>query len=214
MSDLLPIFPLPNVVLFPNVFLPLHIFEARYREMVADALRSDRLIGMVLLRPGWQRDYEGRPAVYPIGCSGVITHVDRLSDGRYNIVLRGMQRFRVLDEDATLSYRRAHIEQLPESACRDEDAAAIRRQRTKLDSLLAAAIERSFADIAGEAKIPAAMGDEDLVNALAQYLDLEPLEKQALLEERSLRSRAESLVELLEMKILMAKTPGMSQVAH
>jgi len=214
MSDLLPIFPLPNVVLFPNVFLPLHIFEARYREMVADALKSDRLIGMVLLRPGWQRDYEGRPPVYPIGCSGVITHVDRLPDGRYNIVLRGMQRFRVLEGDARLSYRRARIEQLPESTCCAEDAAAIRTQRSKLDTLLAPAVERSFADIAGEAKIPAAMGDEDLVNALAQYLDLEPLEKQALLEQRSLRSRAESLVELLEMKILMAKTPSPSNVAH
>ena len=90
MSDLLPIFPLPNVVLFPNVFLPLHIFEPRYREMVADALKSDRMIGMALLRPGWQREYEGRPAVYPIGCSGVITHVDQLDDGRYNIVLRGV----------------------------------------------------------------------------------------------------------------------------
>jgi len=214
MSDLLPIFPLPNVVLFPNVFLPLHIFEPRYREMVADALKSDRLIGMVLLRPGWQRDYEGQPPVYPIGCSGVITHVDRLSDGRYNIVLRGMQRFRILEEDVRLSYRRARIEQLTESACCDEDNAAIRRQRTKLDALLAPTIERSFADVAGEAKIPAAMGDEDLVNALAQYLDLEPLEKQALLEQRSLRSRAESLVELLEMKLLMAKTPGGPQVAH
>ena len=214
MSDLLPIFPLPNVVLFPNVFLPLHIFEPRYREMVADALKSDRLIGMVLLRPGWRRDYEGQPPVYPIGCSGVITHVDRLSDGRYNIVLRGMQRFRILEEDVRLSYRRARIEQLTESACCDEDNAAIRRQRTKLDALLAPTIERSFADVAGEAKIPAAMGDEDLVNALAQYLDLEPLEKQALLEQRSLRSRAESLVELLEMKLLMAKTPGGPQVAH
>ena len=214
MSDLLPIFPLPNVVLFPNVFLPLHIFEARYREMVADALRNDRMIGMVLLRPGWQRDYEGRPAVYPIGCSGVITHADKLPDGRYNIVLRGVQRFRILDEDDRLSYRRARIEQLPESTSGAEDTAAIRRQRSKLDTLLAPAIERSFADIAGEAKIPAAMADEDLVNALAQYLDLDPLEKQALLEQRSLRSRAESLVELLEMKILMAKTPGGSSVAH
>ena len=214
MSDLLPIFPLPNVVLFPNVFLPLHIFEPRYREMVADALKSDRLIGMVLLRPGWQGDYEGRPAVYPIGCSGVITHVDQLADGRYNIVLRGVQRFRILEEDDRLTYRRARIEELPESSCCPEDTTAIRRQRSKLDALLAPAIERSFADVVAEAKIPAAMGDEDLVNALAQYLDLEPLEKQALLEQRSLRSRAESLVELLEMKILMARTPGCSHVAH
>jgi uncharacterized protein len=112
--DLLPIFPLPNVVLFPNVFLPLHIFEARYREMVADALASDRLIGMVLLRPGWERDYEGRPPVYPIGCSGVITHVERLADGRYNIVLRGLERFRIAGEEDGKAYRRASIEPLVE----------------------------------------------------------------------------------------------------
>jgi Lon protease-like protein len=213
MSDLLPIFPLPDVVLFPNVFLPLHIFEPRYRDMVADALKTDRLIGMALLKPGWQREYEGRPPIYPIGCSGVITHAEKLSDGRYHIVLRGVQRFRILEEDHRLNYRRARIEQLPESTCRTEDVTAIRRQRAKLDTLLSPAIER-FADAAGEAKIPAAMCDEDLVNALAQYLDLDPLEKQALLEQRSLRSRAESLVELLEMKILIAKTPRGSQVAH
>ena len=89
MTDFLPLFPLPHVVLFPNVFLPLHIFEPRYREMVADAITGDRMIGMVLLRPGWEQDYEGRPPVYPIGCSGLITHVEQLADGRYNIVLRG-----------------------------------------------------------------------------------------------------------------------------
>src|SRR4030095_9548216 len=105
MSDLLPLFPLPNVVLFPNVFLPLHIFEPRYREMVADALASDPLIGMVLLKPGWEQEYEGRPPVYPIGCSGVITHVDQLPDGRYNIVLRGGERFRIVEEDFGRAYR-------------------------------------------------------------------------------------------------------------
>src|SRR5579864_6170441 len=112
MSDLLPIFPLPNVVLFPNVFLPLLVFEPRYREMVADAIASDRLIGMVLLRPGWNRDYEGRPPVYPIGCSGVITHMERLPDGRFNIVLRGVERFRIVEEDWSRSYRRAVVEPL------------------------------------------------------------------------------------------------------
>src|SRR4030081_2438223 len=114
MSDLLPLFPLPNVVLFPNVFLPLHIFEPRYREMVADALASDRLIGMVLLRPGWEQDYEGRPRVYPIGCSGVIPHVERRADGRYNTVLRGLERFRTVEEQAAASYRRALVEPLGE----------------------------------------------------------------------------------------------------
>lgn len=223
MSDLLPIFPLPNVVLFPGVFLPLHIFEPRYREMVADALTSDRMIGMVLLRPGWQHQYEGRPPVYPVGCSGVITHVETLADGRYNIVLRGVERFRILEEDAGRSYRRAIVEPVPEGAGSQEDRGAVRRQRAKLEALLAPTIERSLsgtgrlepvAAAGRDSKIPSTMADEDLVNALAQYLDLEPLEKQALLEQESLRCRAESLVELLEMKLLMARTPGLSNVAH
>ena len=210
MSDLLPLFPLPNVVLFPNVFLPLHIFEARYREMVADAITGDRMIGMVLLRPGWEQDYEGRPPVYPIGCSGLITHVEQLADGRYNIVLRGFDRFRIIAEDDTRHYRRASIEHLSERPMDGNDRAAVRSQRAKLETMLAVAHESKGT----EPKIPSAMGDEDLVNALAQYLDLEPLEKQALLEHHSLRTRAESLVELLEIKIIMARTPGMSNVAH
>ena len=210
MSDLLPLFPLPNVVLFPNVFLPLHIFEPRYREMVADAVASDRMIGMVLLRPGWERDYEGRPAVYPVGCSGVLTHVERLSDGRSNLVLRGLERFRIVDEDHERSYRRATIEPLREGRLDAEDRAAIRRQRSKLESMLAPPPDR----VGTDSTMPSSMSDEDLVNALAQYLDLEALEKQALLERPCLRSRAEALVELLEMKMMMARTPGLSNVAH
>jgi Lon protease-like protein len=229
MSDLLPIFPLPNVVLFPNVFLPLHIFEPRYRDMVADAVATDRLIGMVLLRTSWERDSArgprereraseserrwrpasredvGRPPVYPIGCSGVMTHVDRLPDGRYNIVLRGLERFRIVEEDQTKSYRRAVIEPLLERPLGPDDRAVVRHVRSKLEALL-----ESTAD----PRTAAAMGDEDLVNALAQYLDFEPLEKLALLEYDSLRTRAEALVELLEMKIMIARTPGLSNVAH
>ena len=210
MSDILSIFPLPNVVLFPNVFLPLHIFEPRYREMVADALESDRLIGMALLRPGWEHEYEGRPPVYPIGCSGVITHFERLADGRYNLVLRGLERFRIIEEDHDRSYRRALVESLLECRQTADDRAAVRNQRVKLEALLARAVEKSGAD----PRTAAAMSDEDLVHALAQYLDLEPLEKQALLEQHSLRRRAESLVELLEMKIMIARTPGLSNVVH
>ena len=224
MSDLLPLFPLPNVVLFPNVFLPLHIFEPRYREMVADAVASDRMIGMVLLRSGWDRDHEGRPPIYPIGCNGVVTHVERLPDGCYNLVLRGIERFRVLDEDHALSYRRAIVEPLRERPIGADDRAAIQHQRSKLEAMLAPAVDRD-GDLraprvgpsqsrAGDPRMPASMSDEDLVHALAQYLDLEPIEKQALLEQPCLRTRAESLVELLEMKMLIARTPGLSNVAH
>src|SRR6476646_4861946 len=136
MSDLLPLFPLPNVVLFPNVFLPLHIFEPRYRNMVADAITGDRMIGMVLLRPGWEHDYDRQPPVYAIGCSGLITHVEQLADGRYNIVLRGLERFRVLNEDHTLSYRRGSIEPLSERPMTNDDRAVVRRQRAKLEAML------------------------------------------------------------------------------
>src|SRR5205814_3835065 len=142
MSDLLPLFPLPNVVLFPNVFLPLHIFEPRYREMVADAVASDRLIGMVLLRPGWDKDYEGRPPIYAVGCSGVMTHVERLPDGRYNIVLRGLKRFRILEEDHERSYRRAVVEPLHETALSRDDRDGRRPHPTRPETRLAPARSR------------------------------------------------------------------------
>jgi Lon protease-like protein len=197
----IPIFPLPNVVLFPNVSLPLHIFEPRYREMVSDALAGDRIIGMVLLRPGWEADYEGRPAVYPVGCAGLITHAERLDDGRYNIVLRGMEKFRIVDEpDEGRSYRVARVQRFVEQIG-EEDRQAMRAARRRLEALLVPQPEGRSAD----PKVPPSMPDEDLVNALAQYLELEPVEKQALLEREGLLARCQSLIELLEMKVLAAQ---------
>jgi Lon protease-like protein len=198
----LPLFPLPNVVLFPNVSLPLHIFEGRYREMVSDALDGDRIIGMVLLRPGWERDYEGRPPVYPIGCAGLITHAERLDDGRFNIVLRGMEKFRIVDEepDDVRSYRVASVESLVEgTSATDRDA--MRSARRRLEALLVPQPAGRGID----PKVPPSMPDEDLVNALAQYLELEPVEKQALLEREGLLARCRGLIELLEIKVLAAQ---------
>ncbi len=210
MSDMLPLFPLPSAVLFPNVFLPLHIFEPRYRQMVADALKGDRLIGMVLLREGWQHDYQGRPAIYPVGCSGVITHAERLPDGRYDLVLRGLDRFRVVSEDDERAYRQAIVEPLREPTLDATNRKDLHQRRVRLEGLIAPSIER----VGGESPITTAMPDEDLVNALAQYLDLEPIEKQALLELDHLIERADALIELLEMKLLMARTPGGTSLAH
>ena len=195
----LPLFPLPNVVLFPNVFLPLHIFEPRYREMVGDALTGDRLIGMVLLRSGWEPHYEGRPPVYPVGCAGLITFSEKHPDGRYNIVLRGFEKFRILDEDHSRSYRIAHVHSLPEEPNAD-DRAIIRDERRRLEALLVPQPTGRGVD----PKVPPSMADEDLVNALAQYLDLEPVEKQALLERDGLVARCQSLIDLLEMKVIVA----------
>jgi Lon protease-like protein len=103
----IPIFPLPNVVLFPNVFLPLHVFEPRYRDLVADALTGDRIIGICLLQPGWEPHYQARPHVYEIGCAGLITFSEQHADGRYNMVLRGLEKFRILGEDHDRTSRRS-----------------------------------------------------------------------------------------------------------
>jgi Lon protease-like protein len=196
----IPLFPLPNVVLFPSVFLPLHIFEPRYRRMVADALEGDRIIGMVLLRPGWESDYEGRPPVYPIGCAGLITHAEPRPDGRYNIVLRGLQKFRILEEEQGRPYRVAQVETLMEDLS-DGERASIRTERRRLEALLVPQSEGRGSD----PKVPPSMADEDLVNALAQYLELEPVEKQALLERDGLLARCRSLIELLEMKVIVSQ---------
>jgi Lon protease-like protein len=196
----IPIFPLPNVVLFPNVFLPLHIFEPRYRKMVDDALNGDRIIGMVLLRPGWEGQYEGRPAVYPIGCAGVITHAERLPDGRFNIVLRGMEKFRILDEQNEQQYRLASVEPVPDPGIDAASRNEMRGERKRLEMLLV-----PQPDGTTDPKVPSSMPDEDLVNALAQSLEFEPVEKQALLERTGVLDRCRSLIELLEMKVLVAR---------
>src|SRR4051794_1731774 len=206
----IPIFPLPNVVLFPNVFLPLHIFEPRYRQMVEDALNGDRIIGMVLLRPGWESNYEGRPPVYPIGCAGVITHADRLADGRFNIVLRGMEKFRVGEEESGHAYRVAQVDPVPGAlaAGRREE---MRAHRRRLEALL---VPQPEGGETKDSKMPTSMSDEDLVNALAQYLEFEPVEKQALLERDGLIDRCLSLIELLEMKVLVARHSWDRDGAH
>jgi hypothetical protein len=205
----IPIFPLPNVVLFPNVFLPLHIFEPRYREMVKDALAGDRIIGMVLLRPGHEKEYEGRPPIFSTGCAGVITHSEPLGDGRYNIVLRGLERFRITGEEAGKAYRLAHFDPLPD-AVPDADREELRRHRHRLEALLSAALERS----GKEPRFPPAVPDEDLVNALAQYIELEPLERQALLERDGILPRCRALIELLEMKSLMQRATWKGKSVH
>ncbi len=200
----IPLFPLPNVVLFPSVFLPLHIFEARYRQMVRDALAGDRMIAMVLLKPGFEANYEGCPDIYDVGCAGLITHAERLPDGRFNIILRGIDKFHMVGEEAPSSevlYRRAlvtPVEDLLDTA----EKPVLQQERRKLEALLAPVLEGQSL----EKHLPPAMADDDLVNALAQYLDFEPLEKQALLERAGPIARCRSMIELLEMRALIQKT--------
>jgi uncharacterized protein len=110
------LFPLGNVVLFPRVTLPLHIFEPRYREMTADALKGNRLITMVLLRPGFDAEYEQRPSLYPVACLGKILADQQTEDGRYNILLRGLKRVRIVNElPSSKLYREARVELLEDN---------------------------------------------------------------------------------------------------
>lgn len=207
----LPIFPLPTVVLFPNVFLPLHIFEPRYRQMTADALAGDRLIGMVLLRPGNDADYEGRPPVYGTGCTGLITHAEKLDDGRFNLVLRGLEKFTVLgEEDPAVGrlYRSAFIRPIDETIPK-ADREPLREARRKLEGLLEPLFEGTM-----ESRLPQNMPDDDLINALAQYLDFDPMEKQALLERLGPLARCRSMIELLEMKALLKNSAGDAGLVH
>jgi Lon protease-like protein len=200
LPPVIPLFPLPNVVLFPGVFLPLHIFEERYRALTRDALAGDRIIGMTLLRPGFEGDYKGRPSIYPVGCAGVISHSDRLPDGRFNIVLHGISKFRIVEELTDGEYRRAQIEPLTEVT----DAPArrqIKTLRTRIETLLLSALK------ATEVQIPGSLSDEDLVHALCQYLQFEPAERQALLECDGTVERARALTEFLEMQALLAQHP-------
>ncbi|MEZ5292622.1 MAG: LON peptidase substrate-binding domain-containing protein [Vicinamibacterales bacterium] len=204
LPPLLPLFPLPNVVLFPGVFLPLHIFEGRYKQMVTRAIEGDRIIGMTLLVPGHEEQYEGRPPVYRVGCAGLITHVERLNDGRFNLILRGLAKFRIDEEEPAtdgVPYRVAHVTGLDETVA-GADREPLRETRRRVEVMLSPSLEDE-----GSRPLPPDMGDEDLVNALSQYLDLEPLEKQALLERDGALARGRTLLELIEMKLLMRRQP-------
>jgi Lon protease-like protein len=190
----IPLFPLPDVVLFPRVSLPLHIFEPRYRKMVADAQAGHKTIGMILLRPGWESDYHGRPPVFGSGCAGRIESCESLEDGKYDIVLRGLSRFRVIEEHAGEPYRLATIEPRPE---RDEAEPA------DLD----AARRRVLAAIGRAADGPAIMVlNSDLphavfVDALSQSLPLAPLERQSLLDCDTVSARYGRLIDILDFHL-------------
>jgi uncharacterized protein len=204
LPDQIPLFPLSNVVLFPDVYLPLHIFEARYRAMTRDALEGGGLIGMVVLREGWQEDYGGAPPIYATGCAGTIVHHDALPDGRYNLILQGIARFEVEHEVAgDTAYRRAHVRWHREADAVGQPA-ALTRLRQQVEALLLPAVAR------GEVRMPSGLTDQALVNAVCQALDVPIIEKLALLEKPDVLTRGRTLLPILER--LMLKLSGSGQV--
>jgi Lon protease-like protein len=193
---LLPLFPLPNLVFFPKTRLPLHVFEPRYRQMIADALDGSKRVGIVLLRPGWEADYFGTPAIYECGTVGSIEQAVPLQDGRYNIIVHGDVRFRVLDEVTTGLYRTARVVARPET---EGDAGGAYAQRTWLADLARQYIKY----LPDQSAVPEieTVGLDALTNALIMSLNLDVAEKQMLLEIDDLIGRAEKIGSELQSRI-------------
>ncbi len=181
------IFPLTGAVLYPGLQLPLHIFEPRYRAMISDALARDRRIGMI--QP--QKPVDGAP-LFSVGCLGRIGDVEALEDGRFNIVLEGETRFRILRElDVTTPFRQVEAELLGEP---DEILAPIERASFEREA-------RRFAEAQGyvvDWEQVGRLDDTSLINGVSQIAPFDAAAKQALLEARGLAARCELLVQLMQ----------------
>jgi len=196
LTDVIPLFPLPNVVFFPRMPLPLHVFEPRYRAMVRDAARGARLIGMVLLRGDWEHDYHGRPPIFATGTVGELAHVEELPDGRFNIALRGLREFVVQRELDRATYREAVVTW--REPLQDPLPAGTRE---RIADLVHRYLERLGRQVAEELLYERSLDEQLFVNFLAQHLDLPVLEKQGLLEARTLTERARQLQDVLEFRL-------------
>jgi uncharacterized protein len=191
-----PLFPLPNVVLFPRAVLPLHIFEDRYKAMTADVLAGNRLIAMALLRPGWEKDYYQAPAIEPVVCVGEILSWEQLPDGKYNFLLQGRTRARVISESKWKGYRVAELTALGESATMEID---LEKERARMIELFSAApfgalpIARQFRELLNGPIPTEAIADLAAFNLLEDI----PM-KQKLLEDLDIPHRIGRIVEELQ----------------
>jgi len=189
----IPVFPLAGAILFPGAQLPLHIFEPRYRAMIADALAGDRLIGMV--QP---RDQNEPPLLFEVGCLGRIVGADPLEDGRYNIVLEGLGRFRIA--------REAEVDTLYRQVDADRSGFDDGKEPEPLGLAHRAELEqeaRRYADALGYSVDWSAvhrLDDEMLVNGIAQIAPLDVGSKQALLEADDIAARCELLVQFMQFQ--------------
>lgn len=202
----LPIFPLSTVVLFPRSRVPLHIFEPRYVQMTEAALDGDRCIGMVTVRPEALADIAGNPALFPIGCSGVIEQIAKRPGGRYDLVLHGTHRFRIVEEDPVTEqriYRLARVESLEDLFDPASEREALQNYRVEVVELLEALVQH--ADPRGRSRFDprrlSGIDDEAFVNVMCQIYDGEPAEKQGLLDADLLLERCRRLVAVLRFRV-------------
>ncbi|GJL56951.1 MAG: ATP-dependent protease [Nitrospirales bacterium] len=196
--EIIPFFPLPNVVFFPHTYLPLHIFEPRYRAMIEDTVAKGDCIGMALLKDGWETQYYQAPPIHDLGCVGRIVSAQKLSDGRFNIVLKGLCRARYDELSVEAPYRQAKLHVFPDT---QESLDLDSRTRTKLVEMAVSYLDLKKAKDLSELLTSEDLTDGVLVNSLSAGLDLTPLEKQFLLEAEQLFQRARRLTDLLKFKL-------------
>jgi Lon protease-like protein len=185
---IVPVFPLPSAVLFPDTILPLHIFEDRYRAMVRDAAAGDKRIAISLLHPGFEEEYEGQPPFHRIGTIGRIEQLEELPNGRYNLHLVGEQRVQFEEIPSPTPYRLVRTERLPETLADAQDAETRsdeRLRRAKVDLLASHAFllhqiagDESGASLAANDQLPFRAA----VNGTCANLPVEAPVRQALLE--------------------------------
>ena len=204
-TDEIAIFPLSNVVLFPRMQCPLHLFEPRYRQLAEHVLADDRRIGMVVVPPEHADEMHGDPPVYPIGCAGTIGQSQKLRDGRFNILLIGSQRFRITSEPARPAgrlYRVAQVEALddPFDPAEQGRVAELRQRIIGLVAELVQRAEPGRHELIGPELFRGA-DHVGFVNSLCNALSFEPAEKQGLLEAASIPERFERLEGLLSFRL-------------
>lgn len=185
------IFPLPSSVLIPGGSLPLHVFEPRYRQLVADVLRTDRVVGIPLLHPGWEADYDRRPDLFTIMGVGIVRAADRLPDGRYNILVQGVLRARILEElPSELPYRIVRAEPLEDRL--EPGGEARRLGQGQVLRQLAVELATALPDHAGPAFARACLREQDLgrlADLAASSVLIETRERQEFLEEGRVEER-------------------------
>jgi hypothetical protein len=205
-STEIALFPLPNVVLFPRIHCPLHVFEPRYRQMTAAALAGSRTIGMATIRPEHLHEAAGDPPLFEVGCIGTIEQVRRHDDGRFDIVLLGTQRFRIASEiprSGERLYRVARALPLEERFDEAREGIALQGLRADAIDLLVRLLRAVSPDSAHQLDPRRFSGIDDttFVSALCQMLDLAAAEKQGLLEADGPLTRCERLVAMLEFRL-------------
>lgn len=196
-SGIVPVFPLSSIVFFPNTLLPLHIFEQRYRLMLDDALNTEKIICMALLKPGWEKNYYKTPEIYTIAGMGRIVSTEKSEDGKSNIVLYGLKRVKIVEEINQTPYRLARIEILENS-----DSGSTEHYREKLAYLVTTwndMIDRKNKEhlIKVNMKLPL----ENLTDVLSSVLMTNVLDKQKMLEETDVSKRAETLVDFIDTRL-------------